>query len=93
MGQVAQVKIPMRLVKDAFGVSSATLEAAGEHAAVLVRGVEVVAYMDNVRQPGVIMADIRGKAMGDAYLTTKDYGECIEGGKRCGCTRIGGTSS
>lgn len=77
MGQVAQVKIPMRLVKEAFGVSRATLAAVGEHAAVLVRGVEVVMYANNVRQPGAIRADIRGKGAGDAYLTTKDYGRCV----------------
>lgn len=87
MGQVAQVKIPMRLVKEAFGVSQATLTAVGEHAAVLVRGVEVVMYANNERQPGSIRADIRGKGTGDAYLTTKDYGKWL--GCACGWGETG----
>ena len=76
MGTVAQVKIPMRLVKEAFKVSQEDINAAGEHAKVLVRGVKVFLHADGEMQPGHIMADIRGKNGADAYLTTKDYGEC-----------------
>jgi hypothetical protein len=75
MGTVAQVKIPMRLVKEAFKVSQEDINAAGEHAKVLVRGVKVFLHADGEMQPGHIMADIRGKNGADAYLTTKDYGE------------------
>jgi hypothetical protein len=74
MGQVAQVKIPLRLVRDGFKVSIADINAVGEHAKVLVRAVSVRVHADGKLDPRVYRADIRGKGGGDAYLTTKDYG-------------------
>jgi len=77
MGQVAQVKIPMRLVKDGFKVSTDTINAAGDRAVVLVRAVKVVLHADGQLQPGTVIADIRGKNGSDGYLTTKDYSKCL----------------
>lgn len=70
LGQVAQIKVPMRLVKDAFRINPT-----GNVSTVLVAAVDVVCWEDGKQRPGSIIADIRGKASGDAYLTTKDYGE------------------
>lgn len=75
MGQVAQVKVPMRLVKEGFKVPQKEIDAAGEHAQKLVTAVSVVIHADGEQQPGTVLADIRGKSGSDAYLTTKDYGE------------------
>jgi hypothetical protein len=69
LGQVAQIKVPMRLVKDAFRINPT-----GNVSSVLVAAVDVVCWEDGQQRPGTITADIRGKASGDAYLTTKDYG-------------------
>jgi hypothetical protein len=79
MGQVAQVKVPLRLVRDGFKVSSADINAVGEHAKVLVKGVAVRVHADGKLDPRVFKADIRGKGGGDGYLTTKEYGTCVEG--------------
>lgn len=73
MGQVAQVKIPMRMIKEGFKISQQTINAAGEHATVLVKGVKVAVHADGQKQPGYVIADIRGKNGSDGYLTTKDY--------------------
>ena len=78
MGQVAQVKIPMRMIKDGFKVSASTINAAGDHATILVRAVKVVVHADGQRVPGYVLADIRGKYGSDGYLTTKDYSECVD---------------
>jgi hypothetical protein len=75
VGPVAQVKIPHRLIRQAFGVREK--DGPAEHAVALVRGVMVIIHADGVRQPGSVLADIRGKAAGDGYLSTKDYGALL----------------
>jgi hypothetical protein len=72
---VAQVKVPMRLIRDGFNVASSVLPPGGT-TAVLVRAVTVVLHAAGVRQPGTLIADIRGRIGADGYLAPSAYGAC-----------------
>lgn len=72
---MVQIKVPVRLVREAFQLPEATLDAAAASGPATVAQADIVVHMNGQRQPGSFQADVRVISSKDAYLSTSAYGE------------------